>query len=1462
MANRQYTVSAVVDQNKLQKSAQVALTSQTIKIPVDVQAKGITDLKVANTTMSKLTDGAGNTRVEIDKFNASGEKLGTTIKNTSKNVKSLGQDFTETFGKVLKFGMVTAIIGLMTSSISEAVKSAKDLDDSLIELQKVSSEAKDNLSGFTDQAFELAEAMSTSASNVTDAVTEFSKSGYGLQDSLQLAEQAMVFQTIADDAISASDSATMLIQTMKAYNLTASDSEHIINALNEVSNNYAVSSTDLSQSIGKVASVANLAGVDFEHLLGLMTASTEVTQNASKSANGYKTILTNLMTKDLEKQFNEFGLSMRDTNGALKDGYQIIEELSSVYKKLGTVWSEDDDAMVSMNDNFNALMEDISGKHNINVLVAGLQNFDQAINATESALNSAGSAQEEFDTAMGGLTKKLEGLKGQFQELVWGDGGLNNFLKGLVDLGTVILKFASSDLGQVITRMGVLVVTITLAQKAFALLNATMIASVAGVSKEVAMIAVANGATIGLSGAINVLTASIMANPLLWGSVAIVGAVGAVTAIIKNYKTEQEKLSEQHEESIKQAKEKIQLYDEEKQKLESLTSQYESNISKINELKNSGNTENNSILESYELQNGALEKQIEYQKTLLGLTNEKAEKKAVGALGEKTQKGYTSSGEEGYVTDAEKIRQNTESIKKFQEAIEDYQIVLNGQQLPTDKVEIYQKSIDNLNKQISDGIIAEDEFVKIRKQGWQGLVDGTLTIEQYNDATKTTQDSIKRLIEENSSLIPNVETLNNSIYSTSGANKELKDSNQKIIDSAKEVIGAFGTSSGIVGAFASETLDLEKKTNQATEALQAYKDALSELSSMGKSFTTLNDAISEYNSSGEFTLDTLDNLLALGDDYLSLLQFENGQLTLNKDGALALANAKIDDAEASAIQSAQADIAAMSENDLGDAMANTSAQASASVSGLTSAQQAITNLGLKADTSSLKMQNLYQSLGGKGNLVDGSNAEERTKALANEIKTLESMRSNLGKITTATKSYTSATKDNTDALKEQKEALEKEISVYESAISYINSKLDDEIDKLEDLKDVALDSIDAQIDVLKEQKDAEEQFWNDKINALNKQNDALEDQLKYEQLLANLAKAQSTKVKVYKEGQGFVYDVDQSAVNSAKKELEDYKRKKALADQVKELEQNRDSKLKIYDKQIADLKRYKDRISQNYDAQIQYYKDYKSNFKNMVDSYDIEQNRLQALQLTGIDFENNGWQTRLKNLDSFASEYTKKLQTLKTMTEEYNKASSATTKSSGSGVSGIGSSLKSPTSQPKSKNYYVYQTLDSFDSKIKASSKMGVLNGDGIIQVGNKYLVIKWKSGGYSTMGEASSNISNYNGNGVYKRYYSGADSIDSNQIALVGDSPNNELVIGSKLNGQMMNLSKGSGVVNAKSTNTLAGILNSLGSINQPLSENSSLSQGFSISIGNLSLPNVQNPTDFVKGIKELAIQKAYSLV
>ena len=231
MAVRQYTVSAVVDQKRLQASAQTALSSQTIKIPVDVKAEGIKDLKVANTTMTKLTDSVGNTRVEINKFNSSGQKLGSTIKNSSKAVTTLGQDFVSTLGKVAKFGAVTAIIGAFTASFGEAVSAVKDLDDAMVDYQKVSDLSGDALSDYVDKLSDLGDAVYRNKTEMTESATLFKQGGYSDEDSAKLAQMANLYMNIADNEESAADASSMLIGQMKSFNISADDSIQIIDGI-------------------------------------------------------------------------------------------------------------------------------------------------------------------------------------------------------------------------------------------------------------------------------------------------------------------------------------------------------------------------------------------------------------------------------------------------------------------------------------------------------------------------------------------------------------------------------------------------------------------------------------------------------------------------------------------------------------------------------------------------------------------------------------------------------------------------------------------------------------------------------------------------------------------------------------------------------------------------------------------------------------------------------------------------------------------------------------------------------------------------------------------------------------------------------------------------------------------------------------------------------------------------------
>ena len=58
---------------------------------------------------------------------------------------------------------------------------------------------------------------------------------------------------------------------------------------------------------------------------------------------------------------------------------------------------------------------------------------------------------------------------------------------------------------------------------------------------------------------------------------------------------------------------------------------------------------------------------------------------------------------------------------------------------------------------------------------------------------------------------------------------------------------------------------------------------------------------------------------------------------------------------------------------------------------------------------------------------------------------------------------------------------------------------------------------------------------NYEIDALKKANQELKENLELQEKLDALEKAKNTKVKVYKKGQGFVYDVDQTEVQKSQK---------------------------------------------------------------------------------------------------------------------------------------------------------------------------------------------------------------------------------------------------------------------------------------------------------------------------------------
>lgn len=69
---------------------------------------------------------------------------------------------------------------------------------------------------------------------MVESATEFAKAGFNESDAAQLAKVSSMYQNIADEQLSAGEASEFIISQMKAFNITAEDSVHVIDAVNEV----------------------------------------------------------------------------------------------------------------------------------------------------------------------------------------------------------------------------------------------------------------------------------------------------------------------------------------------------------------------------------------------------------------------------------------------------------------------------------------------------------------------------------------------------------------------------------------------------------------------------------------------------------------------------------------------------------------------------------------------------------------------------------------------------------------------------------------------------------------------------------------------------------------------------------------------------------------------------------------------------------------------------------------------------------------------------------------------------------------------------------------------------------------------------------------------------------------------------------------------------------------------------
>ncbi len=203
-----------------------------------------TSLSSIQSQLKELTKG---TKFEIQADSSSVNNLKNSLADLGKesqNAKEHTQGLSEIMQKFTTWSIGAAVVNKTKDAIADMVQQVFDLDASLTELDKVTDLTSGGLQSLADDAFEVGEQIGATGKDVIDATTIFAQAGYEAKDALDLGEQAIMLKNVSEAGATAEGSANTLIAAMKAFGLEASDSTHIVDALNEVSNKYAVSVND------------------------------------------------------------------------------------------------------------------------------------------------------------------------------------------------------------------------------------------------------------------------------------------------------------------------------------------------------------------------------------------------------------------------------------------------------------------------------------------------------------------------------------------------------------------------------------------------------------------------------------------------------------------------------------------------------------------------------------------------------------------------------------------------------------------------------------------------------------------------------------------------------------------------------------------------------------------------------------------------------------------------------------------------------------------------------------------------------------------------------------------------------------------------------------------------------------------------------------------------------------------
>ena len=325
-----------------------------------------------------LTSGLKKAEGSLDKIASKGKSVGDAI---SKGL-----------------GAATKLTLPLTVGLGFGIKAASDFEGALVEVQARTGATAKEMDKVRNAALAMGKSGRSSAHAATEAMLELLTSGQDVNEAVSSLPH--VFNLSAAGAIEMGRAADGVTDTLAQFNLGVDEMANVVDSLVKGA---AVSSADVGDLLDSLANVGPVAanfGMSVDEVVASLAVLAENGIKGAEAGTQFKSMLTQMNTKEAKAQLDELGVSLTDAEGNFRPLNNVLGDLKKAVEGL----PEAEKATV---------IKTIAGAYGqvaLTALLGGvsIETMNQKMRESVGAAETATSMTEGFGNKLNTLKNKIE----------------------------------------------------------------------------------------------------------------------------------------------------------------------------------------------------------------------------------------------------------------------------------------------------------------------------------------------------------------------------------------------------------------------------------------------------------------------------------------------------------------------------------------------------------------------------------------------------------------------------------------------------------------------------------------------------------------------------------------------------------------------------------------------------------------------------------------------------------------------------------------------------------------------------------------------------------------------------------------------------------------------------------------------------------------------------------------------